>query len=107
MRLSSERDKEYAYITLVHEIAHQHFALAHIPEGARQDLRKSEASIRYASRIRDTRLPEVDRWLKQVSDPRAASVHRARQGTHLEPFGSGWPGAPLGWIGHGRGTRGA
>ena len=41
------------------------FADAHIPPTARQDLRKSEANIRYFAAIRKDRLPEVDQWLKK------------------------------------------
>jgi aminopeptidase N len=40
------------------------FAAAHIPAGARQDLRKATASIRYSASIRKDRLPEVDAWLQ-------------------------------------------
>ncbi len=39
------------------------FATDHIPLDARQDLRKSESSIRYHATIRDHRLAEVDHWL--------------------------------------------
>jgi len=40
------------------------FARDNIPQTARQDLRKSEATIRYLAKVRQDRLPEVDRWLK-------------------------------------------
>jgi hypothetical protein len=43
----------------------ERFAAKHIDKGARQDLRKSEAAIRYTVRIRETRLPQVDRWLQK------------------------------------------
>jgi aminopeptidase N len=45
------------------------FAEAHIPPSARQDLRKSEANIRYLASIRNLRLPEVDQWLKSQGGP--------------------------------------
>ena len=41
------------------------FAQAHIPAGARQDLRKAEANVRHLARIRSDRLPAVDRWITQ------------------------------------------
>jgi aminopeptidase N len=40
------------------------FARDHVPAGARRDLRKSVANIRYLASIRKDRLPEVDRWLQ-------------------------------------------
>ena len=40
------------------------FAAAHIPADGRQQVRKSEASVRYLAGIRKARLPEVDQWLK-------------------------------------------
>jgi hypothetical protein len=40
------------------------FAAGHIPPGARQELRKTEANIRYLAQTRRERLPEVDAWLK-------------------------------------------
>jgi aminopeptidase N len=39
------------------------FAAAHIPAGARQDVLKTDATIRYLSQVRAKRLPEVDAWL--------------------------------------------
>jgi aminopeptidase N len=39
------------------------FAAAHVPENARQDYVVANARIRYLARIRDTRLPEADRWV--------------------------------------------
>ena len=39
------------------------FAKDHIPVGARQDVRKSEATVRYLAKVRTDRLPEVDQWL--------------------------------------------
>ena len=39
------------------------FADAHIPAGARQDVRKTDASIRYVAKIKAERLPEADRWI--------------------------------------------
>ena len=39
------------------------FAETHIPAGARQDLRKVEANVRQLARIRNNRLPAVDRWV--------------------------------------------
>jgi aminopeptidase N len=42
-----------------------HFAELHIPPGARQDLRKIEANVRYFAKIRQDRLPEVDIWLRK------------------------------------------
>jgi aminopeptidase N len=39
------------------------FAAAHIPAGARQDVLKAEATMRYLGQVRTQRLPEVDRWL--------------------------------------------
>jgi aminopeptidase N len=41
------------------------FARGHIPETARQDLRKSEATVRYLAKVRHDRLPGIDAWLKQ------------------------------------------
>ena len=46
-----------------------HFATVHIPANARQDLRKSEAEIRERARTRQTRLPEVGRWLATAGRP--------------------------------------
>ncbi len=43
----------------------ERFAEANIPAEAKQDVRKAVASIRYAARVRSTRLPEADRWLKR------------------------------------------
>jgi aminopeptidase N len=40
------------------------FAAAHIAADARQDVRKSVSNVRYLASIREQRLPEVDRWLK-------------------------------------------
>jgi aminopeptidase N len=40
------------------------FARQHIPLDARRDVDKTEASLRYQSRVRRDRLPEVDRWLR-------------------------------------------
>ncbi len=39
------------------------FAERDIPASARGDVRKAAASIAYLSKVRQTRLPEVDRWL--------------------------------------------
>ena len=39
------------------------FAAAHVPENARQVYVLAIARIRYSVKVRDTRLPEVDRWL--------------------------------------------
>ncbi len=39
------------------------FAKDHIPESARQDLRKAEATIRYLAKVRAERLPEADKWI--------------------------------------------
>ena len=39
------------------------FAAAHIPAGARQDVLKTDATIRYLARIRTERLPQIDAWL--------------------------------------------
>jgi aminopeptidase N len=39
------------------------FAKDHIPGNARQDLMKSEATVRYLAKVRADRLPEVDQWL--------------------------------------------
>ncbi len=39
------------------------FATVYIPQNARQDLHKSESSIRYHANIRHNRLAEVDHWL--------------------------------------------
>jgi aminopeptidase N len=39
------------------------FAKDHIPSNARQDLRKSESTVRYLAKVRMDRLPEVDHWL--------------------------------------------
>jgi aminopeptidase N len=39
------------------------FANARVPENARQEYTLSMALIRYLAKVRDTRLPEVDRWL--------------------------------------------
>lgn len=50
-------------LTLIHKL--DAFATAHIPQNARQDLRKSESSIRYNAMIRDNRLPEVGHWLTE------------------------------------------
>jgi aminopeptidase N len=44
------------------------FAKDHIPANARQDLRKSEATVRYLAKVRTERLPEVDRWLGPHTD---------------------------------------
>jgi aminopeptidase N len=41
------------------------FAAEHIPAGARQDVLKTDSTIRYVSRIRTERLPEVDRWIAE------------------------------------------
>ena len=40
------------------------FAAAHIAADARQEVRKSESNVRYLASIRNQRLPEADRWLK-------------------------------------------
>jgi aminopeptidase N len=40
------------------------FAERHIAPDARQDLRKTEAAVRYHAAIRKDRLPEVDQWVK-------------------------------------------
>ncbi|HET9861992.1 MAG TPA: M1 family aminopeptidase, partial [Steroidobacteraceae bacterium] len=39
------------------------FARANVPENARQDYLLAASRIRYYANVRDTRLPEVDRWL--------------------------------------------
>jgi aminopeptidase N len=44
------------------------FAAAQIAPGARQDLRKSIANIRYQAAIRQSRLPEIDRWLQSQAN---------------------------------------
>jgi aminopeptidase N len=41
------------------------FADAHIPANERVDVRKAEASLRYLARVRQQRLPEMDRWLRE------------------------------------------
>jgi aminopeptidase N len=40
------------------------FAEHHIPPDARQNLRKTEATVRYRATIRKDRLPEVDQWVQ-------------------------------------------
>ncbi|MBS0320933.1 MAG: M1 family metallopeptidase [Proteobacteria bacterium] len=42
------------------------YARDHVPAGARQDVTKAEAAIRYAADIRRTRLPELDRAVAEV-----------------------------------------
>jgi aminopeptidase N len=44
------------------------FADKHIPVNARKDVRKAVALLRYLARVRNERLPEVDRWLKGRRD---------------------------------------
>jgi hypothetical protein len=39
------------------------FAKEHIERTARGELRKTEAGIRYLSKVKQERLPDVDRWL--------------------------------------------
>jgi aminopeptidase N len=39
------------------------FAAAHVPENARQDYVRAIARIRYVAKVRETRIPEVDRWV--------------------------------------------
>ncbi|HEY6450976.1 MAG TPA: M1 family aminopeptidase [Steroidobacteraceae bacterium] len=39
------------------------FAAAHIPPGAREDLRRAESAVHYRAMIRRQRLPEIGRWL--------------------------------------------
>jgi len=39
------------------------FAARHVPENARTDYVVASARIRYLAKIRDTRLPEADRWV--------------------------------------------
>jgi aminopeptidase N len=41
------------------------FAQEHIPPDARQDLRKSEANVRYLAQVRRDRLPQINQWLQQ------------------------------------------
>ena len=41
------------------------FAQQHIPPEARQDLRKSEANVRYLAQVRQERLPQISQWLQQ------------------------------------------
>jgi len=41
------------------------FAQEHIPPDARQDLRKSEANVRYLAQVRQDRLPQINEWLQQ------------------------------------------
>jgi aminopeptidase N len=41
------------------------FAQEHIPPEARQDLRKSEAYVRYLAQVRRDRLPQINQWLQQ------------------------------------------
>jgi aminopeptidase N len=46
------------------------FAERHVPENARMDYVVAIARIRYLAKVRETRLPEVDRWVaKMGSDP--------------------------------------
>jgi len=40
------------------------FAKDNIPESAMQDVRKADALVRYVAKVKNERLPEVDRWLK-------------------------------------------
>jgi aminopeptidase N len=40
------------------------FAKNNIPESAMQDVRKADALVRYVAKVRNERLPEVDKWLK-------------------------------------------
>ena len=39
------------------------FADGHIPESARQDVRKTDATIRYLAKVRSERLPQADQWI--------------------------------------------
>jgi aminopeptidase N len=39
------------------------FAERNIPVGARGDVRKAASNITFLSKVRKTRLPEIDRWL--------------------------------------------
>lgn len=41
------------------------FAQEHIPTEARQDLRKSEANVRYLAQVRRDQLPQINQWLQQ------------------------------------------
>jgi aminopeptidase N len=41
------------------------FADAYIPSGARQDVRKTDATIRYNAKIKAERLKEADRWIAE------------------------------------------
>ena len=50
------------------------FADQHIPPNARRDVLKALASIRYRASVRESRLPEVDRWLAAAPVGRDALV---------------------------------
>jgi aminopeptidase N len=41
------------------------FADAHIPAGARQEVRKTDASIRYTAKIKAERLTEANHWIAE------------------------------------------
>ena len=61
-------------LSLIGEL--EHFAEGHIPPGGRQELRKAAARVRYLAKIRNDRLPEIDRWIQ--SDGGRASTAAAR-----------------------------
>ncbi len=50
-----------ADLNLIGEL--ERFAAGHIPPDGQQELRKSEARVRYLVSIRNDRLPQIDRWI--------------------------------------------
>ena len=58
-------------LSLIGEL--ERFAEQHIPSDGRQELRKAEATVRYLARIRNDRVPEIDRWI-QTDGGRASTA---------------------------------